>query len=1136
MNFDIRSATGRLLFFAMLFVFSGICRVPLVLAGTGSGIQIPSGIIPDLTWQPNPYVHNYGTKIRYIDFKNGDDRNPGSKLLPWKHHPWDTQATGTPKKALGIDTYIFKKGIVYRGTLVANDSGSVDQPIRLTTDLEWGSGEALLSGSMQIKNEWHRCNPQEASILPTSSQLLTWCTNWPQSDNPNLLWEIRDDIVHRIPIARYPNWSIADADDPRSQWQEISGAIQELRLSVENTQGFSIGDRIWQPPKNPLIGKNRKQPSFSGNITDIGHNYLLVDLIKWDLHKIKAGRVVSNGKSTTRVIDLPERHNSPSVRLISPELFRQQSTGRFRDATIWLESGSQVKPRAGKVIDSDPEEDSISVNIHLGPKNPDPYNRFYLEGLPIFLDSTGEYTYKKTKANSGTLYLRLPGDRNPNASKVEAANLRNILTIRDQHHIEISGLTFRFANQIPVHSKQARHAPLYSAAIQIRGSSSDIKIHHCRLLHLPVGIVAFPSDSGKNNVLDHINITDNEFRNIDGSAIVLGNGRGRMAWGKLRARLIHSQILRNRLTQIGSRPLGLWGAGANGHGIDINGGELIEIAGNHINLVWGAGIALTLGSDYKLSPINRPLLRGLIHHNKVVNSILGIQDIGGIGSWMGGPTYIYNNISGNPVGYKHAEYRTGKKTDWYRSSSYGIGIYLDGQYKGYVFNNIVWGLNNNVNDRIYNSVAINEAMGFMNTIFHNTLYRFGVGLHKGMFQHNRSYYIGNLMLDIGHRFIQHEARQDSIDQQTLAYSHNVFSGAPFQFGKFGTGRSSTHHTLNEWRKELVKNGLIAADTGKVAESPLVKDETTFDFRPNKGSSAIDAGAKVFVPWGLYRVVGEWNFLQMKQRPDIVNGENLNMNEEWIHRSMFQDIPRNNLSCSNIQVNNYVFGTLEDWTKGALKLNGENEYCMLDDSDQKKGYDWKQNLKNKSEHVTPKIRDTIDIRTENFLIEAVLATDAGHTNSGIVSKMSNRGYSLTIDDQGRVEFKLDFGEQSCSRVSSVSINDGQWHHVVAEADRSSPLGINIYVDGKLANGQWNGHMRHADSISNTANFDVGRTGNLYFAGRIDFLRIAKGTLEQAETDIDKLYEWEFDGPFLKDFSGKPPSGTRRDAGAVEYRSD
>ena len=48
--------------------------------------------------------------------------------------------------------------------------------------------------------------------------------------------------------------------------------------------------------------------------------------------------------------------------------------------------------------------------------------------------------------------------------------------------------------------------------------------------------------------------------------------------------------------------------------------------------------------------------------------------------------------------------------------------------------------------------------------------------------------------------------------------------------------------------------------------------------------------------------------------------------------------------------------------------------------------------------------------------------------------------------------------------------------------------------------------------------------------------SEGTLADAETNIQELYDWEFNGPFLKDFAGHLPTGASRDAGAVEFTGD
>ena len=49
--------------------------------------------------------------------------------------------------------------------------------------------------------------------------------------------------------------------------------------------------------------------------------------------------------------------------------------------------------------------------------------------------------------------------------------------------------------------------------------------------------------------------------------------------------------------------------------------------------------------------------------------------------------------------------------------------------------------------------------------------------------------------------------------------------------------------------------------------------------------------------------------------------------------------------------------------------------------------------------------------------------------------------------------------------------------------------------------------------------------------LEFLRIALGTLAESKTTIAELYAWEFDGPFLRDFTGRKAT-TSRAAGALD----
>ena len=1078
-------------------------------------------------------MHHPYPGVRYIDFEQGSDRNPGTRELPWKHHPWDRNTSSISASAEGIHTYVFKKGVIYRGALVASMSGQAGAPITLTVEPGWGQGAAVLAGSQAYNGGWQLCEAVVTRNLPENSRTKVWCMEVKVEHKPQLLWEVGVSGITRIPLARSPNWEISDSNDPRSQWFELSDVIVELPVYVDNTSNVSIGDSLSVYSKRSAFNQRKKQEAYpSIKVIGVSQGLLTVSVHNWSKHLIQAGDFLSNGKTEIQIKRIGGTH-SIIRRLVDPSNLTAAEVDVYAGATVWAERRSMPKADAAIVVSSNPVESSIRANFHrTAGSGPMQYDRYYLEGLPEFLDSPGEYFYQSTGSNLGMLVLRLPDDRDPNKSIIESATTPVILDINNHSNIEISGLDFRFSNQVPPGSAQARHSSLHASAIQIRGDVNNIRISNCNFAYLPAGIVVFPEDRAIPSILDNIQINDNTFSEIDGSPIVLGNGQGHFKLKKNGSRLVHVDILRNKLEKIGYRTLGNFGVGSHGDGIQVMGGEVVEVAGNQVDQVWGSGISVRLGSGYEHGEVARPFLRSLIHNNTIIDSLLGAQDGGGINSWMGGPSYIYNNISGNPVGCMYSRYKTTTRKNWYRRGCYGVGIYLDGQYKGYVFNNIVWGNNNNVNDRIYNSAAFNEAMGFMNTVFNNTFYRFGIGLHKGMFQHNRNYYLGNLFIDMGLGYIEHEPREDSIDYSTLAFSYNQFYGQTKWFGKLGKRNDRRYSDIESWRNAMRRAGLMNFDTGTVLTSNPLVDVAGHDFHPIGDSPVIDKGVKVFVPWALYEVVGEWHFLRRNDKPAIINGENINMDSRWARREMFHLIPRNDLQCVNTDVVDFENGILEDWIPGSLRFDGKTRYCTLTDVAIEKGLPGNKmqgGLINAGKQAV-----SVDIGSSNFLIEAVIAPDAGAEPVGLVKKLGDRGYSLQINTSGLVELVLDYGSSSSQRTSLRRVNDGQWHHVLVDIDRSVNEGINIYIDGRLSNGNWSGAQMKTTSLSNTAEFIVGRSDTGFFKGKIDFLRLSRGSLAQAETNIEELYKWEFDGPYLYDYYGK--LNNIRDVGAVEYDPD
>jgi hypothetical protein len=172
------------------------------------------------------------------------------------------------------------------------------------------------------------------------------------------------------------------------------------------------------------------------------------------------------------------------------------------------------------------------------------------------------------------------------------------------------------------------------------------------------------------------------------------------------------------------------------------------------------------------------------------------------------------------------------------------------------------------------------------------------------------------------------------------------------------------------------------------------------------------------------------------------------------------------------------------------------------------------------------RRTLDMGTNDFLIEVVFKTDAGRTNGILASKSAGSGYTLAVGPKGGACLTIRAGTAAASVTSTAKINDGKWHHVIAEVDRAAGKAT-IYIDGQRAGeGNLNAVARQA-SLANTADFVVGKD----LVGAVDFLRVCRSTLAESKTSIEELYAWEFNGPFLRDFTDKAPATGKRDAGAI-----
>jgi hypothetical protein len=315
--------------------------------------------------------------------------------------------------------------------------------------------------------------------------------------------------------------------------------------------------------------------------------------------------------------------------------------------------------------------------------------------------------------------------------------------------------------------------------------------------------------------------------------------------------------------------------------------------------------------------------------------------------------------------------------------------------------------------------------------------------------------------------------------------------------------------LEEYRSQLTQTGWN--QSGEAI--PLANDK---DFRPLASSHAIDQGVRFFTAFPLSRVVGEWNFYVHPADSSLIMGDNFYMTEDFNDRITYQDIPKNHLNAVNVSDSSFVMGELEDWTRGALKFDGDSIFCQIDHA-----------------QASAVKSNNVDMTDNDFIIEVYFQSDSAYTEGILVSKQDgSTGYELGIDDQGFAALSLfESGAVAVDQKSAVKVNDGNWHHLLVEVVRHS--GIRLFLDGVLSNGMQNGSLPEPSaSLSNGANLMVGRgTGDRYFKGMLDFLRISKGSLADAMTTIDELYAWQSNGPFLYDIAGRAPEG-KRDVGALE----
>ena len=105
---------------------------------------------------------------KYIDFMSGNDQNPGTKRTTMA-----TSSMGQRSEWQSLCSikrnylFFFKNGVVYYGELIANNSGTPEKPVLLTTDKKLGPKVKLVISAGK-KNKRSLAEMQTGRIQRTS--------------------------------------------------------------------------------------------------------------------------------------------------------------------------------------------------------------------------------------------------------------------------------------------------------------------------------------------------------------------------------------------------------------------------------------------------------------------------------------------------------------------------------------------------------------------------------------------------------------------------------------------------------------------------------------------------------------------------------------------------------------------------------------------------------------------------------------------------------------------------------------------------------------------------------------------------------------------------------------------------------
>lgn len=1029
---------------------------------------LPTG---NLEWAPRQFVFEKGLSVRYIDFEGGDDSGDGmTKDSAWKHHPWDGAATGNAKACSGIHTYVFKGGVVYRGTLKAAESGTAGDPIRLTRDPSWGDGNPVFSGSTTIQGGWRKANAESAPGMPDPSRIwfIDLGADYDRDrglESYSAIWQVQGDKVERLYIARTPNYDFSDPNNPVKNWptweridSKTSTYHAPIIKELKGTSADALKDVVIWATTPTLMGS-----AYPRGMADAS----------WDLD---AGSITTNAFGSAATYAQQRAWNFFMIENAAALL---DSPGEFFFARKGAHAGRLYLRPAGDVDPNTVRYEVAQTRQFISITD---RSNIVISGLEFrYNDPDDGQRPDHTRHNAKAAHCILVVGNCSNitvvnngfydvADAVEARlhatgrgpkdQVMDNIVIRDNDVRNASGagvISIMGAHYHPIFPKDANYGRLLNVEVmRNRLVNTGFRGSTVRWDSLPAIAVLYPETCEIAG-----NIVDTSF----GIGIITFGGKS-SGHGPLTAPLTRYLIHHNQLdnTMLGAN--------------DYGGLEHFQ-----------GGPAYLYNNVSRNTVGNRSFWNHMLGYNLYLDG--------------GFKCYAFNNIL------------SGLRPD--QPDHYGhCGYFMVFGFLNQFFNNTICRFEN----------GMDGSSGNRSNILGNLI----ADCENAFIRQNRpgdhSMLGGGDTGEMGRMGIPTMAYDSNV-----FYGSPKEFGQVAGTRKAGEQKAPvvTGKTLEELRAELEAQKSRLSGLGWHVDKHPVSDPVARDYRPSANAGVEGRGVTYFVPWALARTVGEWNFYKHASSPNIVLGENFYMTDEYMERGQYYFLPRNDLTVAGpVSADDYVDGLLEDWIGGALSFEG-TRLASLSHADMTRDMEYPGSRGAPAVNYDGSQRETLDMASNNFAIEIFFKTGAGHSGGTLISKADrSAGYELSIAPEGTARLTIRANGAETSAASTAKVNDGRWHHLLVEVDRAAAR-ISFHVDGD-ASGLGVIDVIGKDAVlSNPSDFVVGKG----LVGAVDFLRVCRSTLAESKTTLAELHAWQFDGPFRKDFTGREPGkGKSRDCGALQ----